>query len=143
MRPRTKTCQRLPSCAKPPHKYAIFLSTPPIPVFQLTSLLSQALDWLYTHYWLPTISSASNSAVPLLPLDALRPLLASYKTLTKSSLRDASKTNQLKPELAKVHAGIEGWVLEAESLGRGRDRAMEGLVEAMLEVGGLVPTAKK
>lgn len=102
---------------------------------------SQALDWLYSHYWLPSLSPTST--VPLLPLDALRPLLSTYKSLTKTSLRDASKTNKLKPELLKAYRGIEGWVLEAESLGRGRERALEGLVEAFLEVGGLVPTAKK
>ncbi|ORY52195.1 Las1-like-domain-containing protein [Leucosporidium creatinivorum] len=101
----------------------------------------QALDWLYAHYWLPSLSTSSS--VPLLPLDSLRPHLTTYKSLAKISLRDASKTNKLKPELLKCYRGIEGWMLEAESLGRGRERALEGLVEAFLEVGGMVPTAKK
>jgi len=39
---------------------------------------------------------------------------------------------------------MEGWVLEAESQGRGRDRALEGLAEVFVEEGaGLVPMAKK
>lgn len=107
-----------------------------------SSLICQALDYLYTSYWLPTLSPASTP--PLLPLDPLRPLLKSYKQLAKTSLRDESKTTALKAELQKVYKGIEGWVLEAESQGRGRDRALEGLAEVFVEEGGgLVPMAKK
>lgn len=80
----------------------------------------------------------------LLPLDPLRPLLKAYKQLAKVSLRDESKTTALKAELQKVYRGMEGWVLEAESQGRGRDRALEGLVEVLVEEGGgLVPIARK
>lgn len=114
---------------------------PLYPLLRRLTSASQALDWLYAHYWLPSLSTSSS--VPLLPLDSLRPHLTSYKSLAKISLRDASKTNKLKPELLKCYRGIEGWMLEAESLGRGRERALEGLVEAFLEVGGMVPTAKK
>lgn len=81
--------------------------------------------------------------MPLLPIDPLRPLLAKYKSLTKQFLRDASQKTRLKPDLQKVYRSIDAWVIEAESLGRGRERAIEGLVEACAEVGGLVPTAKK
>ena len=102
----------------------------------------QALDYLYTSYWLPTLSPAS--APTLLPLDPLRPLLKAYKQIAKTSLRDESKTTALKVELQKVYRGMEGWVLEAESQGRGRERALEGLAEVFVEEGGgLVPMAKK
>lgn len=51
--------------------------------------------------------------------------------------------SRTKTELLKVYRAVEAWVIEAESLGRGRERAIDGLVEAFLLVGGLVPTAKK
>lgn len=105
-------------------------------------LLSQALDYLYTSYWLPTLSPVSTPA--LLPLDPLRPLLKSYKQLAKLSLRDNSKSAAIKADLTKIYRGLEGWVLEAESQGRGRERALEGLAEVFVEEGGgLVPMARK
>ncbi|KAK4698133.1 ribosomal biogenesis protein LAS1, partial [Phenoliferia sp. Uapishka_3] len=102
----------------------------------------QALDWLYSHYWLPTVSPNSIET-PLHSLEPLQALLNSYKTLTKTYLRDASKVSRTKTELLKVYRSVEAWVIEAESLGRGRDRAIDGLAEAFLMIGGLVPTAKK
>ena len=76
-------------------------------------------------------------------LEPLQALLNTYKTLTKTYLRDASKVSRTKTDLLKVYRSVEAWVIEAESLGRGRERAMDGLAEAFLLVGGLVPTAKK
>lgn len=101
----------------------------------------QALDWLYCNYWLPTLSP--NNSAPLLPLDPLRVLLKSYKAITKTSLRDVSKVSKLKNELLRVYRGFDTWILEAEGLGRGREKAIEGVVEVLVEVGGLVPMAKK
>jgi ribosomal biogenesis protein LAS1 len=115
--------------------------SPPSPFPRLT-LDVQALDWLYTNYWLPTISPSS-SPVALLPLDPLRTLLKSYKLLTKTTLRDSSKLTRSKAEFLKVYKGIDKWITEASGLGRGRERALEGLVEALVEVGALVPLAKK
>ncbi|KAL8279387.1 hypothetical protein RQP46_008199 [Phenoliferia psychrophenolica] len=102
----------------------------------------QALDWLYSHYWLPTVSP-NTIETPLHSLEPLQALLNTYKTLTKTYLRDASKVSRTKTDLLKVYRAVEAWVIEAESLGRGRERAIDGLVEAFLLVGGLVPTAKK
>ncbi|KAM0750536.1 Las1-domain-containing protein [Meredithblackwellia eburnea MCA 4105] len=105
----------------------------------------QALDWLYNSYWLPAVSATnSNSETIALPsIEPLQALLSSYKTLTKEYIRDASKVSKTKSQLVKVYKGIESWVVEAEGMGRGRDRALDGLVDALLMVGGLVPTAKK
>ncbi|KDE07268.1 hypothetical protein MVLG_02488 [Microbotryum lychnidis-dioicae p1A1 Lamole] len=107
----------------------------------------QALDWLYSNYWIPTLTPSSSSqtinTIPPIPIDSLQPLLTSYKTLMKRALRDASKSKQIRPDLARSYRAIQSWVAEAESMGRGRERAIEGLVEALLEVGCLVPEAKK
>ncbi|KAK4051603.1 rRNA-processing protein las1 [Microbotryomycetes sp. JL201] len=108
----------------------------------LQDAAKQALDWLYTNYWVKTISG-SGATQPLLPLDDLRALLAAYKGFAKTSVRDASQVNKVKSDVQKCIRGIEAWVGEAESFGRGRDRAIEGLVEALVQVGALVPTAKK
>ncbi|KAM0789739.1 hypothetical protein ACM66B_006594 [Microbotryomycetes sp. NB124-2] len=109
----------------------------------LQDAAKQALDWLYTNYWIKTISGSGNASAPLVPLDDLRTLLGTYKTFAKTAVRDASQATKVKPDLQKCFRGIESWVGEAESMGRGRERAMEGLVEALVEVGALVPTAKK
>ncbi|SCZ98430.1 BZ3500_MvSof-1268-A1-R1_Chr3-2g06364 [Microbotryum saponariae] len=107
----------------------------------------QALDWLYSNYWIPTLTPSSSSqtinTIPPIPIDNLQPLLTSYKTLMKRALRDASKSKQIRPDLARSYRAIQSWVAEAESMGRGRERAIEGLVEGLLEVGCLVPEAKK
>ncbi|GJN94484.1 hypothetical protein Rhopal_007564-T1 [Rhodotorula paludigena] len=124
----------------------------------------QALDWLYTHYWLPALSSHSSTAaasfdpslassLPALPLAPLRThLLTTYKHLTKSSLRDASLAGRQKADLQRVYRDVERWVAE-NSLGGGprgnareekaRERALEGLAEVLWSEGGLVPLAKK
>ncbi|SCV74661.1 BQ2448_7690 [Microbotryum intermedium] len=107
----------------------------------------QALDWLYSNYWIPTLTPSSSSqsitTIPPIPTDTLRFHLTTYKTLMKRALRDASKSKQIRPELARSYRAIQSWVVEAESMGRGRERAIERLVEALLEVGCLVPEAKK
>ncbi|KAK4056423.1 rRNA-processing protein las1 [Microbotryomycetes sp. JL221] len=109
----------------------------------LQDAAKQALDWLYSNYWLKAISDTSNVAVPLVPLDELRHLLSTYKGFAKTSVRDASQTSKVRADLQKCVRGVEAWVGQAESMGRGRETAIEGLVEALIEVGALVPTAKK
>ncbi|GAA5834526.1 hypothetical protein JCM11251_007032 [Rhodosporidiobolus azoricus] len=120
----------------------------------------QALDWLYTHYWYPLLhpspssSSTTNPSLtlPPLPLSTLRPSLHSYKSLLKSSLRDASLAPRLKNDLVKVYKEVERWVADNALGGKGgagrereaRERAMRGVVELLVdEAGGLVPLAKK
>ncbi|GAA6006732.1 rRNA-processing protein LAS1 [Rhodotorula paludigena] len=124
----------------------------------------QALDWLYTHYWLPALSSHSSTAagsfdpslassLPSLPLAPLRThLLTTYKHLTKSSLRDASLAGRQKADLQRVYRDVERWVAE-NSLGGGprgnareekaRERALDGVAEVLWSEGGLVPLAKR
>lgn len=113
----------------------------------------QALDWLYTHYWLPLLSpSPSSSSLPPLPLDTLRPSLTAYKSLLKLSVRDTSLASRSKNDLLKVYKEIEKWVVENALGGKGggrkeetaRRRALEGVVEALVgEAGGAVPLGKK
>ncbi|GAA5863546.1 hypothetical protein JCM8547_007281 [Rhodosporidiobolus lusitaniae] len=115
----------------------------------------QALDWLYSHYWLPLISPSSQSSalsLPPLPLETLRPLLAQYKSLLKTSLKDASLAPRLKNDLLKVYKDIERWIADNALGGKGggvkeeraRERALRGVVGALVdEEGGLVPVAKK
>ncbi|GAA6037528.1 hypothetical protein JCM8097_008239 [Rhodosporidiobolus ruineniae] len=120
----------------------------------LREAAKQAVDWLYSHYWYPLLypSSAQSlaSSLPPLPLDTLRPLLASYKALVKSSLKDASVAPRLKNDLLKAYREIEKWVAENALGGKGtdgekaRERALRGVVEVLIgEAGGLVPLAKK
>lgn len=110
----------------------------------MLTLSVKALDWLYLNYWLPVVNPTSaQQQLPPLSLDSLPSLLSSYKTFTKTCLRDASKVSKTKTELLKVYRGIERWIIEAEGMGRGREMALSGVTEALLEVGGLVPTARK
>ncbi|BGP51858.1 rRNA-processing protein las1 [Rhodotorula kratochvilovae] len=118
----------------------------------------QALDWLYTHYWLPTLTSFTSSSsldplasLPPLPLSTIRPLLTSYKSLLKSSTRDASLAGRLRADVQKCYRDVERWVAE-NALGGGprgamaekaRERALEGVAEVLWTEGGLVPLAKK
>ncbi|GAA6048588.1 hypothetical protein JCM3770_002043 [Rhodotorula araucariae] len=119
----------------------------------------QALDWLYTNYWLPTLTSFTSAtsldplaSLPPLPLDALRPhLLTTYKSLLKSSTRDASLVGRLRADVQKCYRDVERWVAE-NALGGGprgamaekaRERALEGVAEVLWAEGGLVPLAKK
>lgn len=101
----------------------------------------KALDWLYTHYWLNALSPPTFRQ--LVPLEPLIAQLTSYKSLMKASLRDASTSSKNKADFSKLYRSIDAWVAEAEGEGRGRERAIEGLVEAFIIDGGLVPTAKK
>ncbi|GAA5848589.1 hypothetical protein JCM9279_002709 [Rhodotorula babjevae] len=123
----------------------------------------QALDWLYANYWLPALAAFSSSStlsplasLPPPPLSTLRPhLLTTYKTLLKSSTRDASLAGRLRADIHKCYRDVERWVAE-NSLGGGprsreggvsadkaRERALEGVAEVLWSEGGLVPLAKK
>ncbi|GAA5820654.1 hypothetical protein JCM10212_004320 [Sporobolomyces blumeae] len=79
----------------------------------------QGLDWLYSHYWLPTLSasssaaSSSSSTLPPLPLEPFVSALSSYKTLLKSLHKDASQAGKIKNELgARVWRELERWAVE-------------------------------
>ncbi|GAA5912639.1 rRNA-processing protein LAS1 [Sporobolomyces salmoneus] len=82
----------------------------------------QAIDWLYLHYWHPTISninplsstspSSSTSTLPPLPLEPFLASLNSYKSLLKSLLKDASQSGRIKNELLRVYRDLERWGTE-------------------------------
>ncbi|GAA5926662.1 hypothetical protein JCM1841_003197 [Sporobolomyces salmonicolor] len=141
----------------------------------------QALDWLYTHYWLPAISSSSSSSssfssprsnpLPSAALEPLRASLASYKSLQKTLLKDASQAGRIKNELWRLYRDLGRWAAEhgagvggaatttaPPGKGRGgkpaasaerevaamRERVMDAIVSVLVdEAGGLVPLAKK
>ncbi|GAA6025862.1 hypothetical protein JCM10207_003236 [Rhodosporidiobolus poonsookiae] len=116
----------------------------------LRNAARQALDWLYSSYWSPLLTSPTAPTLPALPLDTLRPSLAAYKALLKTSVRDASLAPRLKNDLLKVYKEIERWVAEnaigAREVGdvAARERALLGVVEVLVEeAGGLVPLGKK
>ncbi|GAA5989055.1 hypothetical protein JCM11641_002310 [Rhodosporidiobolus odoratus] len=68
----------------------------------------QALDWLYTFYWHPLLNASSaSSPLPPLPLDTLRPHIDTYKSILKTSIKDASLAPRLKNDLLKTYKEIE------------------------------------
>jgi len=80
---------------------------------------SQALDWLYTNYWLPAINSSSgslpstsSSTLPPLPLEPFLSSLNTYKSLSKSLQKDASQSGRIKNELGRVWRDLERWGIE-------------------------------
>ncbi|GAA5872576.1 hypothetical protein JCM1840_004841 [Sporobolomyces johnsonii] len=141
----------------------------------------QALDWLYTHYWIPAITSSSSSSssasssrsnpLPSAALEPLRTSLASYKSLQKTLIKDASQAGRIKNELGRLYRDVGRWAAEngagvaagattttPAGKGRGgksaasggrevaamRERVMDAVVSVLVdEPGGLVPLAKK
>ncbi len=104
-------------------------------------MIIQALDWLYLNYWYP--AAHPSTTLPPLPLEPLQTLFTSYKSLTKIYLRDVSKTSSTKPELSNVLKNIERWINEVGGNGSRKERALNGVIDVFLDVGGLVPTARK
>ncbi|GAA5967169.1 hypothetical protein JCM3765_001551 [Sporobolomyces pararoseus] len=79
----------------------------------------QALDWLYVHYWQPTITNSSlastsnaSSTLPPLPLEPFISSLNSYKSLMKSLQKDASQAGKIKNELGRIYRELERWGIE-------------------------------
>ncbi|BGP27793.1 rRNA-processing protein las1 [Rhodotorula toruloides] len=107
----------------------------------------QALDWLYTYYWSAFLSTSHppSALLPPLSISHLRSLLlTTYKSLSKSTLRDASLVGRTRGDMRSVMGEVERWVGE-NSLGgsQGRERALEGVADVLWSEGGLVPLAKK
>ncbi|GAA6018955.1 hypothetical protein JCM11491_005692 [Sporobolomyces phaffii] len=82
----------------------------------------QALDWLFVHYWQPTMSTSplastsadasSASTLPPLPLEPFLAALESYKSLAKALQKDASQAGRVKNELGRVWRDLERWAVE-------------------------------
>lgn len=106
----------------------------------------------------PTYQEQAPAAVKLSPIS---PLLKRYKSVMKVITRDASLSNQYKPEVRDIFRSVERWIGEAkiaatsaifngwgaeqsDEASRENERwAMEQLCEALTEKGGLVPTSVK
>ncbi|GAA5843143.1 hypothetical protein JCM3766R1_005249 [Sporobolomyces carnicolor] len=81
----------------------------------------QALDWLFVHYWQPTMinsshASTSTSTSPspslVVPLERFVQSLEQYKTLTKLAYKDRSQAGRVKNDLVKVYRDLERWTTE-------------------------------
>ncbi|KZT58084.1 Las1-domain-containing protein, partial [Calocera cornea HHB12733] len=118
----------------------------------------EALDWLYTHYFLPTLhpSSPATTSLPHHPIPSAAALLKAYKTLSKQITRDSSLLGPSRREMERLLRAWQRWVAEvrvAVGVGaagggagwgtageeeREREReALECVAEALLERGGL------
>ncbi|KAI0932663.1 hypothetical protein AcV5_004181 [Taiwanofungus camphoratus] len=127
----------------------------------LRNAAREAMSWLLHNYFLPTLNPSTSVTTQRPALRSLSPLLKQYKTLLKSTTRDASLVPRLQPEITKVLRGVERWVAEAKVAGTGldwdndtrgdndeesdgRERwALERLCDALIEKGVLVPISKK
>ena len=122
------------------------------------------MTWLLHNYFIPVLNPSAPPKTQAPPLRPLQPLLTRYKTLLKTTTRDASLRSQYKAEITQVLRDVERWVAEAKvaadvsavtlewddtevEAGQqedGRERwALEKLCDALLEKGGLVPLSKK
>ncbi|KAI6044526.1 Las1-like-domain-containing protein [Pisolithus marmoratus] len=123
----------------------------------------ESLLWLFHNYFQPTL----NPSAPQPPSSTLRPiapLLKSYKQLMKTVTRDASLRKRQQGDIDAVMRDIERWIAEAmvsadlannaitwgfdedseNHRGDTKERAaLEPLCDALLDVGALVPLAKK
>ncbi|KZO96554.1 Las1-domain-containing protein [Calocera viscosa TUFC12733] len=107
----------------------------------------EALDWLYTHYFLPTLHASAPPSHQTIPSP---PPLKAYKTLAKAIARDASLAVRSRQEMDAVLRAFDRWVGEvrvAVSRGgwgeEGERETMEAVSDSLLERGGLVPVSRK
>ena len=123
----------------------------------------QAMAWLLSNYFLPTLNPTAPPTAPSVPLSPLAPLLKRYKALLKATTRDATLEVPFRKEITKSTRAIERWIAEAKlaapsAPGAGawddasadedgedaRERwALDRLADALLEKGVLVPLSKK
>lgn len=136
-----------------------------LPSFEvLRDAAREAMTWLLHNYFIPALNPSAPPKKQSPPLRPIQPLLAQYKTLLKSTTRDASLRSQYRAEVTQVLRDIERWLSEAKVAADvsaatlewddtevedgeqqdGRERwALERLCDALLEKGGLVPLSKK
>ncbi|KAG9085713.1 rRNA-processing protein las1 [Ceratobasidium sp. UAMH 11750] len=116
----------------------------------------ESMTWLLNRYFLPTLSS-SVSTVESVNLPPLEPLLANYKSLMKTGLKDASLQGRNKTEVDKLMKEFVVWIADvsalyaADSSVRGVDAATpsqktkfatQRFCERLCDKGGLVPLSK-
>lgn len=120
--------------------------------------------WLLNNYWIPTLNPSIPAETQKAPLRPLAPLLTQYKSLLKTTTRDASLRTQYKADTTKILRDIERWIAEAKVAADvstsaldwdpdqdeegteddSRERwALDRLSDGLLEKGGLVPLSKK
>ncbi|KAJ8520597.1 hypothetical protein ONZ45_g2629 [Pleurotus djamor] len=129
----------------------------------LRQATTESLGWILNNYFIPTLNPTSTTDSQRKPLRPLTPLLKRYKTLVKSTVRDASLRTRYKHDILSVLKEVEGWVTEAKVAANitiggldptqedisddeidPRERwALEQLGDVLLEKGILVPLAKK
>ncbi|KAI0085676.1 Las1-domain-containing protein [Irpex rosettiformis] len=124
-----------------------------------------SMSWLLHHYFIPALNPSNIEPSKAPKLRPLYPVLAQYKSLLKSTNRDASLRTKYKQEITKVLRDIERWISEAKlasditSAALDLDdtqadddiddvdprewSALNRLCDHLLEKGGLVPVSKK
>jgi hypothetical protein len=103
---------------------------------------TQALDWLYERYWLPSIQSADaqQSLAHEHLTSELVTLFRTYKAARKAAVRDATlldpaAQDKLLMAIEKLAAGLRMQYGVAEGL--------EAVAEQLVAPGGLVPKGKR
>ncbi|KII86378.1 hypothetical protein PLICRDRAFT_287605 [Plicaturopsis crispa FD-325 SS-3] len=111
----------------------------------------ESMAWLLHNYFLPALNPYSSSLTSTTPTRPLAPLLKQYKTLLKITTRDATLQKEYRAEIAHVLREVERWVAEAKTVEWNGDDdedareqwALDGVCDALLEKGALVPLSKK
>lgn len=131
----------------------------------LTVHATQAMSWLLHHYFIPALNPSTVEPTKTPALRPLDPLLTQYKSLLKTTTRDASLRTKYKPEVTKVLRDVERWLSEAklaanitaatldlddvqadddaEDADPREWSALNQLCDHLLKKGGLVPISKK
>ncbi|CUA72480.1 Pre-rRNA-processing protein las1 [Schizosaccharomyces pombe 972h-] [Rhizoctonia solani] len=76
----------------------------------------QSMQWLLNRYFLPTLSPPSTTELEHIETPPLGPLLAEYKALMKTCLRDASLQGRSKAEIEKLFKGFSAWIGDVSTL---------------------------
>src|ERR1700742_610588 len=73
------------------------------------------MTWLLHNYFLPTLNPSATSLLQdKSPLRPLLPILKQYKSIMKSTTKDASLKSHYKPALSSIMRDIERWLAEAK-----------------------------
>ncbi|KAH7340513.1 Las1-domain-containing protein [Rhizoctonia solani] len=117
----------------------------------------QSMQWLLNRYFLPTLSPSNTTELERIEIPPLDPLLAEYKALMKTCLRDTSLQGRSKAEIEKLFKGFSTWIGDVSTLyaadlsvqasesnitGQKLKFAIRKFCEGLCERNGLVPLSK-
>ncbi|CAE6482056.1 unnamed protein product [Rhizoctonia solani] len=117
----------------------------------------QSMQWLLNRYFLPTLSPSNTTESERIEIPPLDPLLAEYKSLMKTCLRDASLQGRSKADIERLLKGFSAWIGDVSTL-YAADLSVQGsesnitsqklklairkFCENLCERNGLVPLSK-